>query len=134
MKRLGADEVIDYTKTDIKQWAAEPGNKVDVAIDCIGRKSLEDVWWAVKEGGTLISIFQPPEEMKPPGVEKNIKNFFFIMESSGEQLRKMTELIETGFGTPALDSVFPVDQFQEAFKRVESGKTRGKVVLDFGSN
>lgn len=131
---LGADEVIDYTKTDIKQWAAESRNKVDLAVDCIGRKSLEDVWWAVKEGGTLISIFQPPAGVKPTGVEKNIKDLFFIMDSSGEQLRKMTELIETGFGTPALDSTFPVDRFQEAFNRLESGKTRGKVVLDFGSN
>jgi len=71
--------------------------------------------------------------VKPTGVEKNIKDLFFIMDSSGEQLRKMTELIETGFGTPALDSIFPVDRFQEAFNRLESGKTRGKVVLDFGS-
>jgi len=133
VKSLGADEVIDYTKTDITQWAAEEGHKVDIAIDCIGRKALEDVWWVVKEGGTLISIFQPPEGVKPAGLEKNIKNMFFIMETNGEQLQKVTELIEGGTAKPALDSAFPLDQFQEAFERVASGKTRGKVVLDLGA-
>ncbi|KAK9327055.1 hypothetical protein V1520DRAFT_349839 [Lipomyces starkeyi] len=134
VKSLGADEVIDYTKTDPKQWAAEEGHKVDLVIDCIGRKSLEDAWWVVKPGGTLISIFQPPDGVKPAGVESNIKHLFFVMESNGEQLQKVTELIEAGTGKPALDSAFPIDQFQEAFKKLESGKTRGKVVLDLGAN
>jgi NADPH:quinone reductase-like Zn-dependent oxidoreductase len=134
VKSLGADEVIDYKKTDIKQWASGEGKKVDVAIDCIGQKSLEDAWWTVKAGGTLISIYQPTEQKKPNGVEDNIRNFFFIMKTVGEQLRKLTDLIESGIGKPALDSVFPVDQFQDAFKKVESGKTRGKVVLEFVSN
>jgi NADPH:quinone reductase-like Zn-dependent oxidoreductase len=134
VKSLGADEVIDYTKTDIKQWAAGEGKKVDLVIDCIGRKSLEDAWWVVKEGGTLISIFQPPESVRPAGVKGDIKNFFFIMESNGEQLQKVTELIEGGTGKPALDSTWPIDQFQEAFKKLESGKTRGKVVLNLDAN
>ena len=130
VKLLGADEVLDYTKTDIKQWAAEPRNKVDLAIDCIGRKSLQDVWWAVREGGMLISVFQPPEDVKPVGVAEKIKSLFFIMDSKGEQLRKVTELVERGNMRPALDSVFPMDRFQEAFAKLQSGKTRGKVVLD----
>lgn len=134
VKSLGADEVIDYTKTDIKQWASGEGKKVDVAIDCIGQKSLEDAWWTVKAGGTLISIYQPPEQKRPAGVEDNIRNLFFIMKPAGKQLRTVTELIESGIGKPALDSVFPVDRFQDAFQRVESGKTRGKVVLEFVAN
>lgn len=134
VRSLGADEVIDHTKTDIKEWARGKGKKVDVAIDCIGRKSLEDAWWVVNDGGALISIFQPPEQMKPAGVEGNIKGSFFIMKSNGKELQKVTELIEGGIGRPALDSVFPFDQFQEAFKKLESGKTRGKVVLDLGVN
>lgn len=131
VKSLGADEVIDYTKTDLKEWASGEGKKVDIVIDCIGRKSLEDAWWAVKDGGVLISIFQPPEQVRPAGVEGNIKNLFFIMASIGEDLQKVTELIEAGVvGKVALDSVHPFNKYQEAFKKLESGKTKGKVVLD----
>lgn len=134
VKSLKADTVLDYTKTNVKEWANVEGNKVDLAIDCFGGKSLEDAWWVVKEGATLISIYQPPEQKKPDGIKGNINNFFFIMESRGDQLQKVTELIDSGFGKPALDSSFPIDQFQEAFAKLKSGKAKGKVVIDLGVN
>jgi len=37
VRSLGA-EVIDYTKTELKEWARRAGKKFDLAIDCIGRK------------------------------------------------------------------------------------------------
>lgn len=132
VKALGADEVLDYAKTDVKKWASHEGNGVDVAIDCIGQKTLEDMWRVVRDGGILMSIAQPPEQVKPKDIRGNIRNFFFIMNPNGKQLRQITDLIESGIGKPALDSVFPFDQFQEAFKRLETGRTRGKVVLDLG--
>lgn len=134
VKSLKADTVLDYKTTNVKEWASVEGNKVDLAIDCFGGKSLEDAWWVVKDGATLISIYQPPEQKKPAGVEGKINNFFFIMESKGDQLQKVTELIESGFGKTALDSSFPIDQYQEAFAKLKSGKAKGKVVLDLGVN
>lgn len=134
VKAVGADEVLDYTSTNIKEWANEEGKKVDLVIDCIGRKSLEDAWWTIKNGGQIVSIFQPPEQVKPQGVEENIKDSFFVMYSSGEQLKAVTELIDAGFGKTGLDSVFPFEKFQEAFARLASGKASGKVVLDLGVN
>ncbi|KFY69110.1 hypothetical protein V496_00489 [Pseudogymnoascus sp. VKM F-4515 (FW-2607)] len=134
LKSLKADTVLDYTKTNVKEWASIEENKVDLAIDCFGGKSLEDAWWVVKDGATLISIFQPPEQKRPAGVEGNITNFFFIMETRGDHLQKVTDLIESGFGKTALDSSFPFDQFQEAFAKMKSGKAKGKVVIDLGVN
>ena len=129
VKSRGADVVLDYTKTDIKQWAAEKSNQCDLVIDCIGGKSLEDAWWAVKEGGTLLSIFQPPEEKRHMGAPVNVRNFFFIMTTSGEQLRKISPLVDEGM-RPALDSVVPFDHYQRAFDKLASGNTKGKIVLD----
>lgn len=131
VKEIGADVVIDYNKTSVKTWVSETGKKVDLVVDSIGRKALEDAWWAVKNGGQLISVFQPPEQLKPAGVEDSIKTEFFIMETNGEQLQKVTELIDQGIAVKAaVDSVWPVDQYQEAFKKLEGRKTRGKVVLE----
>ncbi|GAB7332798.1 hypothetical protein MBLNU13_g04528t1 [Cladosporium sp. NU13] len=129
VKSRGADVVLDYTKTDFKQWAADESNQADLVIDCIGGKALEDAWWVVKEGGTLLSIFQPPEEKKPPGAPANVRNFFFVMTTSGEQLRKISPLINEGM-RPALDSAVPFDQYQSAFDKLASGRTKGKIVLD----
>ena len=132
VRSLGADEVLDR-ETDFKEWAGNESRLVDVAIDCIGRKSCEDAWWVTKEGGQLVSVYQPPEAFKPGGLERNIKSMFFIMKTDGEQLQRVTDLINQGGWKTAMDSSYPVDQFQEAFAKVASGRTRGKVVLDLGA-
>ncbi|KAK0118693.1 hypothetical protein ONS96_011779 [Cadophora gregata f. sp. sojae] len=135
VKSLGADEVLDYRTVDIKFWASDPAKKVDLVIDCIGRKSLADTWYAVKPEGTIISIFQPPEQQKPGDLEgdgKGVKNFFFIQEPIGEHLRFVTENWESAGFKASLDSVYPLEKFDDAIKRLESGKTRGKAVLDMG--
>lgn len=129
VKSRGADVVLDYTKADIKQWAADKSNQCDLVIDCIGGRSLEDAWWVVKEGETLLSIFQPPEEKRPMGALVNVRNFFFIMTTSGEQLRKISPLVDEGMRS-ALDSVVTFGHYQRAFDKLASGNTKGKIVLD----
>lgn len=129
VRSLGADVVLDYTKADIKQWAADKSNQADLVIDCIGGKVLEDAWWVVKEEGTLLSIFQPPEQKKPIDAPANVNNSFFVMSTSGEQLRKVSSLVDQGM-RPALDSVVLFDEYQRAFDKLASGRTKGKIVLD----
>ncbi|OJJ56086.1 hypothetical protein ASPSYDRAFT_92278 [Aspergillus sydowii CBS 593.65] len=133
---LGADEVLDYRTVDLRSWAAgEEGRKVDVVIDCAGRKALTDSWWALKEGGTIVSIFQPPGDVRPEGCEVEVrKELFFIMEPVRKHLEAITRLVEEGKCRGLVDSVWPLERFQEAFQRVESGHARGKVVIDFGLN
>lgn len=102
-------------------------------IDCIERKSLEDAWWAVKDGGVLISIFQEPEEVKPAGFAgKDIKNLFFVMETKGTQLAEVTKLIDEGNFVPALDSVFQLGKFEEAFAKLRVARLEEKLSLIWG--
>lgn len=131
VKSLGAREVISRG-TDMKQWASSH-EKADIVYDCYGKKTLEDAWWIVKEGGTLISLVQPPEEMKPAELgDKHVKNTFFIVSPIGAQLEQITTGLEEKRFVPTLDSVYPLEKFEEAFSKVDSGKTRGKVALDMG--
>jgi len=133
VKALGADEILDYRSVDMKSWASDPSKKADMVIDCIGRKPLADAWYVVKPGGTLISIFQPPEQQKPVDVDgEGVRNFFFIQEALGENLKFVTDLWDEAGFVASLDSVYPLEKFEEAIERLESGKTRGKVVLDMG--
>ena len=160
VRKLGADEVVDYKSVDIQEWVAtrldtrtshpsttnpDPSTNADppthpppahppadIVIDCIGRASLSSAWHVVKPGGKIISIFEPPEDRRPPEVKgKEVESLFFIMKSDGEQLEKATkELIERGGGRPAVDSVWTFEEFEGAFERSGSGRTRGKVVVD----
>ncbi|KNG91165.1 zinc-binding oxidoreductase [Aspergillus nomiae NRRL 13137] len=135
VKGLGASEVIDYRKTDLRAWAEEPGSMVDVVVDCVGGKSLADAWWCVKDGGVLVSIFQPPEQVRPEGLkEKRVKSLFFVMEPKREHLEAITKLVEAGKCRPAVDSIWPLELFEEAFARLDGGHARGKIILDLTLN
>ena len=130
VRELGAMEVINYRTTKLTDWASEEaGRKVDVVIDCVGGQTLEDCWACVRDGGVLISIFQPPDEKKPAGLIKDVKSLFFIMEPNGEQLSKITALLEMGKCRPVLDSVWRLKDFEKAYARVDGGHAKGKVVL-----
>ena len=72
--------------------------------------------------------------MKPAEVAEATRDLFIIIDSNAEQLRKVTESIEEGFGRPALDSTLPNEQSQEALKRLKTGKTRGEVVLNLDAS
>ncbi|EXJ70811.1 uncharacterized protein A1O5_05801 [Cladophialophora psammophila CBS 110553] len=134
---LGADEVLDYRTTNIRSWAEQDPakRKVDLVFDCIGLSSLEQAWHAVKQGGQVLSIV-PPADMqwkfvldRPEGVDESVNGKFFVMHPSGEQLAKITELAEEGKVRAVVDSVFKFEDFEQAFERLGSGRTRGKVVL-----
>jgi NADPH:quinone reductase-like Zn-dependent oxidoreductase len=135
VRSLGADEALDYRATDLREWGQKSGNKVDLVIDCIGGKSLADAWWCIKDGGVLISIYQPPEQVRPKDYQgKDVNHFFFIMYPSRPQLEQITKLIDEGKCRGRVDSVWPFEQYDEAFKRLGSGHAKGKVIMDMSLN
>lgn len=100
-------------------------------IDCSGRKALEDAWWSVKDGGVLISIVQPTKPARPPGCsEKNVRNWFLVMQPNRHQLEQITKLIDNGKSSPLVDSVWRFEVYERAYERADSGRAIGKVVLD----
>lgn len=44
-------------------------------------------------------------------------------------MARISGLIQKKGWKPVLDSVVPFEQFQEAYDKVDSGKTRGKIVI-----
>jgi NADPH:quinone reductase-like Zn-dependent oxidoreductase len=85
----------------------------------------------VKDGGILISIFQPPEQQKPAGFTgKDIKDFFYLMHPDGASLAKLSPWLTNGKVRPIVDSVYPLENYEEAFERLGSGHAKGKVIFD----
>lgn len=52
-----------------------------------------------------------------------------LMRASGEQLAKITALVDDGVIKPVLDKTFSLDGAAEAISYVESGRAVGKVVI-----
>ena len=51
------------------------------------------------------------------------------MRAEGNQLGQITQLIEDGVIKPVIDKVFSFEQTNEALSYVETGRSKGKVVI-----
>ena len=129
LEDLGIDQVVDYTSTSMAQYVAGGGQKFDVVFDCVGGEAMLDAWNAVKEGGAYPSVvpgFKELEDGKPAGVRSE----WFVMEARGEELSAIGKFFEKGMVRGVrVDSVWKLEEFEEAFGKVTGGKARGKVVF-----
>lgn len=148
VRSLGADLVIDYKKEDFATILKD----YDVVLHSNrDAKVLENSLKILRPGGTLVSLTGPPtpEFAKKIGLgwpiqlitrilsmstqrkadKLNVTYKFLFMRAEGEQLAKITSLIEAGKIRPVLDKVFDFEQTNEAMAYVETGRSRGKVVV-----
>ncbi|KAH7394087.1 putative zinc-binding oxidoreductase [Phaeosphaeria sp. MPI-PUGE-AT-0046c] len=130
---LGADVVLDYTKTEVLDWVKEDQShrEFDLVLDCIGGATLTKAWRCAKKNGKVISVAEPADPKRPrEGVAEGVTSVWFIVDANQTQLREITNMIEKGLYKSQVDSVFPLDQWREAFLRLEGGHAKGKVVLE----
>lgn len=147
LKELGADVLIDYKKEDFENVLKD----YDLVLNSQDTKTLEKSLRILRRGGKVISISGPPTpafaeaigaswvvktvlSLISFGIRKKAKKLgadysFLFMRADGKQLSEITSLIETGVISPVLDKVFPFEQTNDALAYVESGRTKGKVVV-----
>jgi len=147
MKALGADVVIDYKQQDF----ATVLRGYDVVLNSLGSDELNQSLQVLKPGGHLISISGPPTpafaiarglawplqqvlRLLSFGIRKKAKKngaeyTFVFMRADGAQLREITSLIESGAIRPAVDKIFPFQDTHKALAYVDSGRAKGKVVV-----
>jgi NADPH:quinone reductase-like Zn-dependent oxidoreductase len=147
VRDLGADLVIDYRAQDFEDVLRD----YDVVLNSQDARTLEKSLRVLKPGGKLISISGPPDpafadQLGAPGLLKLVMRLlsagirrrarrrgvdyaFLFMKASGNQLREITRLIETGVLRAVVDRVFPFEATNEALAYVESGRAKGKVVI-----
>ncbi|KAF2008003.1 NAD(P)-binding protein [Amniculicola lignicola CBS 123094] len=132
VKSLGADTVLDYSKTDLLEWVNQDkeARGFDVVLDCIGGQTMEDAWRCVRKNGILVTIVAPPNyEKVKDSLEEGVRGLFFIVDACPAQLREVTSLIEEGRCRGFTDNAYSLEQWKEAFERLESGHAKGKVVM-----
>lgn len=123
VKKLGADEVIDFKSEDFSTKLSD----FDAAFDTVGGDEFVKTFTILKRGGTAVSMIAPPDESK--AAELGITAIMQSTHVNTERLDKLRELIENGVVAPQVDKVFSLDDVQDAFRAKEEGVVRGKVVL-----
>jgi NADPH:quinone reductase-like Zn-dependent oxidoreductase len=117
---LGADQVIDYAKTEDL-----PAGDVDVAIDLAGIQTA--IWPCMRAGGIVIGVADEPSAAQARSHQ--VASEFFIVEPSAPELAELGRLAEAGILHPTVGLVFPLADAAAAVDAVDGQHTRGKVVL-----
>ena len=129
LRSLGADELVDYTTTRFEEAARE----VDVVIDLVGdgqdatsTRSLE----VLRPGGTLVAVPSGvSDELLEVARARGLRATGFLVEPDGAALTRIAALIDDGTVEVGVEDVLPLEQAEQAHRRGEQGRTRGKLVL-----
>ncbi|HUZ57269.1 MAG TPA: NADP-dependent oxidoreductase [Hanamia sp.] len=120
---LGVDEVFDYKTEKFEDKVKD----VDLVFDLIGGDTQKRSLKVIKKGGRLITTVQPQNQDEAKS--KNIHLEGFMAQSLPEELQQMADLIDSGKMKPIVSQIFPLKQAAEAHRKIETGHTRGKIVL-----
>lgn len=123
LREIGVDEVVDYTAAPFED-VVKP---VDVVLNCAGGDLSERSVKVLKPGGFLSWITGGISQER--AAELGIRAGGILVHTSGEQLAELARLIDGGSVKPHVEQVFSLSQAPKAHEAVETGRTRGKIVL-----
>ena len=142
-KKLGADELINYSEVNLKDAIKEltGGKGVDVVYDPVGgdyaEPALRGMAWngrylvigfasgpipkiainlALLKGCSIVGVFWGRFTGEEP--EVNLKN-----------IEELWELFASGEISPVVTDSFPVERYEEAFNCMIERRARGKVII-----
>jgi len=147
VRSIGADEVIDYRTTKFEDVL----DGYDYVLDAIGGETRERSFRVLKRGGRLATMIGGfPAAAKKHGpflgapvalwglISLSIRGplihgvsiHHVLREADGRLLDPITALIEADEIRPVIDRVYPLDQIADAHAYIETGRARGKIVID----
>ena len=124
---LGADEHIDYRS----QAFEEILTNIDFVFDMFNGEILFNSVKVIKKGGSIVSIPTPEfsEELLNFAKEKAVNILFHMVQSNGEDMLTIKNLMESGALKPHVSKTFPFVNIAQAHEQLESGRTVGKLVI-----
>ena len=134
VRSIGADHAIDYTREDFAG-----GKPYDLILDIGGNRPVSQLRRALAPKGTLVIVggegggrwFGMGRQLRALTVSPFVRQrlTMFIASQRYQDLLVLTELIEAGKVTPAVDRVYPLSEVPQAIRYLEDGRARGKVVI-----
>jgi NADPH:quinone reductase-like Zn-dependent oxidoreductase len=124
LRRLGADEAIDYRQDKFD----ERGRDIDLVLDLVGGDTQQRSWKVVKDGGRIVSTLQQPSS--PDASTRRISAHVFMAQARRDQLEKIAHLIDDRRVHVVIDQVMPLADARRAHDHMENDHIRGKVVLE----
>jgi len=127
VKSMGADEVIDYTKTPFDTVIST----VDVVIDPLGGEVQERSFTVLKKHGRLASVAVPPNMELAKEHEIDAQYIRLITDNATDKLTKFAKLLADGKIKTSITEILPfaAESVQKAHADSETGHAKGKYII-----
>lgn len=136
VRRLGADDVIDYTHEDF----ADGKRRFDLILDTAGNRTLAHLRRALTPRGTVVFVGGEGGGQILGGMHNLVGRLLlgtflsqklrgvFAVENR-EDLQTLAECMEAGTIAPVVGKTYPLAETAEAIRDLEAARTAGRVVI-----
>ena len=137
VRGLGATHLVDYTKDDITRT----GTVFDLIIDTVGTHTVADYRRILSPAGTIVivgsihdgEVIGPMATLmraKAAGMFGRQRVDTLITASRAADLETLADMLREGRLTSTIDRRYPFEAAAAAIAYVETGRARGKVVIN----
>lgn len=145
-KSLGADQVIDYRTQNVVDTLKRSGHQYDLIVDNVFKDSA--LYWQshhyLKPSGRFVTIAGEPSLsmistvmsvfLWPSFLGGGQRKFGFVTcKSNAEQYAHLAQMMKDGKLKAVIEREYGLEEVGEAFSRLKSGRTRGKLIVKVGS-
>jgi NADPH:quinone reductase-like Zn-dependent oxidoreductase len=134
---IGADHVVDYTQTDFTQGET----RYDLIIDTVGNHPLLALRRVLTPTGRLVMVgdagmgnwigpFSRPIKGWLGSAFVDQELMMILAELNQQDLAILADLMQSGKVTSVIDQRFALADVPAAMRYLETGRTRGKVVIN----
>ncbi|WP_333824578.1 NADP-dependent oxidoreductase [Pinisolibacter sp.] len=147
VRSLGADEIVDYKRQEFESIL----RGYDMVLGTIRGDSIEKAVQILNPKGIIVSLIGPLDAAFARGRRMNpllrlvfglmsrkimrlagkrdVRYSFLFVRPDGSQLAEIGKIIDAGGIRPVIDKTFVFDRAKEALAYLETGRAKGKVVV-----
>jgi len=123
---LGASEHVDYQEQSFEKVV----RNIDFVLDSMGGEYIDRSLKVLNSHGKIISIPSgTSDSVKEKANALGLAGDTFRVQSDGKNMKEISEMLEEGVLKSYVSKTFTFDDIQAAHLQIESGKTRGKIVV-----
>ena len=132
MKRLGADELVNYESEDFSQHK----NRYDVILDLVAKRSPLGIYPCLKPkgryilaGGTVSSLLQTVTMGPLLSIATGKKLSVMSLDYRSKDFAILEAMHQRQVFSICIDALYPLEKVKEAFEYFCSGAVKGKIVI-----
>ena len=123
---LGATEHVDYEKERFEDVLKD----YDFVLDAIGGEYIDRSLKVLKPGGMIVTMPSGfADIVAEKAAAKGMKGEPFSVRPNGADMNEIAGFLEKGILKSHISGTFGFDEIKEAHRQIETGKTRGKIVV-----